>query len=68
MSQISGTCSSNSAQALFEQHMEQLQQRRLEENREVQTENLFQAAKLNPETGVKQVAEVSKGAFIDFYV
>jgi len=68
MSQISGTCSSNSAQALFEQHIEQLQQRRLEENREAYTENRFQAAKLNPETGVKQVAKVSKGAFIDFYV
>jgi hypothetical protein len=68
MSQISGTCSSNSAQALFEQHMEQLQQRRLEENREAQAENQLQATELNPETGEKHVTEAGKGAFIDLYV
>jgi len=68
MSQINGTCSISSAQALFEQHMERLQQQRLEEGRDNQAVNQFQAAELNPETGVKHVVEVGKGAFIDFYV
>jgi len=66
MSQINGTCATNTAQALFEQHIEQLQWRRLEENQKTDTVEQFQAVELNPETGVKHVTEVSKEASIDF--
>lgn len=38
MSGITGTCSSNSASALLEQHFKELQQQRLEERRKAERE------------------------------
>jgi len=75
MSSINGTCSSNSAQALFEQHMELLQQQRLEEAKQAKNEMLDQPTQPDQATGVidkaiaiKGVTEPGKGAFIDFYI
>lgn len=66
-----GSCCGNSAQALFEQQAEALQQQRLEEGRElrpgVNGPAQGQPSGLDPETGVRAVAEPGKGQFIDLY-
>ena len=66
-----GSCNSSSAQALFEQQAEALQQQRLEEGREARLRAngpaQGQPTGLDPETGVRAVAEPGKGQLIDLY-